>query len=182
MYTFQLLSQFVPPSPSPAVSKICSLCLHLYPCPANLACFWKRSFFSYLRRDETQPHTPTFRGITQDFAFGCVFYSMIEVSRSCSVAFDSLPPHGLYSPWNSPGQNTGVGSLYPSPGDLPNPGIEPRPPTSQADSLPAEPQGKPKNPDPDVKPRSPALQADSLPIELWGKPDFIPQWDIFWPL
>ena len=25
--------------------------------------------------------------------------------------FDSLQPHGLYSPWNSPGQNTGVGSL-----------------------------------------------------------------------
>ena len=25
---------------------------------------------------------------------------------------DSLRPHGLYSPWNSPGQNTGVGSLY----------------------------------------------------------------------
>ena len=24
---------------------------------------------------------------------------------------DSLWPHGLYSPWNSPGQNTGVGSL-----------------------------------------------------------------------
>ena len=24
---------------------------------------------------------------------------------------DSLRPHGLYSPWNSPGQNTGVGSL-----------------------------------------------------------------------
>ena len=23
---------------------------------------------------------------------------------------DSLRPHGLYSPWNSPGQNTGVGS------------------------------------------------------------------------
>ena len=30
---------------------------------------------------------------------------------------------------------------FPSPGDLPNPGIEPR----KADSLPAEPQGKPKN-------------------------------------
>ena len=25
--------------------------------------------------------------------------------------FNSLQPHGLYSPWNSPGQNTGVGSL-----------------------------------------------------------------------
>ena len=24
---------------------------------------------------------------------------------------DSLLPHGLYSPWNSPGQNTGVGSV-----------------------------------------------------------------------
>ena len=24
---------------------------------------------------------------------------------------DSLRPHGLYSPWNSPGQSTGVGSL-----------------------------------------------------------------------
>ena len=32
-------------------------------------------------------------------------------SESCSVVSDSLRPHGLYSPWNSPGQNTGVGSL-----------------------------------------------------------------------
>ena len=31
----------------------------------------------------------------------------------------------------------------PPPGDLPNPGIKPRSPTLQADSLPAEPQGKP---------------------------------------
>ena len=34
---------------------------------------------------------------------------------------------------------------FPSPGDLPNPGIEPRSPTLQVDSLPAEPQRKPKN-------------------------------------
>ena len=34
---------------------------------------------------------------------------------------------------------------FPSPGDLPNPGIEPRSPALQADSSPAEPQGKPKN-------------------------------------
>ena len=37
------------------------------------------------------------------------------------------------------------GSPFPSPGDLLNPGIEPRFPALQADSLPAEPQGKPKN-------------------------------------
>ena len=32
---------------------------------------------------------------------------------------------------------------FPSPGDLPNPGIKARSPALQADSLPAEPQGKP---------------------------------------
>ena len=32
-------------------------------------------------------------------------------SESCSVVSDSLQPHELESPWNSPGQNTGVGSL-----------------------------------------------------------------------
>ena len=31
--------------------------------------------------------------------------------KSHSVLCDSLQPHGLYSPWNFPGQNTGVGSL-----------------------------------------------------------------------
>ena len=32
-------------------------------------------------------------------------------SESHSVMSNSLRPYGLYSPWNSPGQNTGVGSL-----------------------------------------------------------------------
>ena len=32
-------------------------------------------------------------------------------SESCSVRSDSLRPCGQYSLWNSPGQNTGVGSL-----------------------------------------------------------------------
>ena len=35
------------------------------------------------------------------------------------------------------------GYPFPCPGDLPNPGIEPRSPALQADSLPFEPQGKP---------------------------------------
>ena len=33
---------------------------------------------------------------------------------------------------------------FPSPGDLPNPGIEPGSPALQADALPSEPPGKPK--------------------------------------
>ena len=126
---------------------------------------------------------------------------------------DSLWPHGLYSPWHSPGQNTGVGSCsllqgiyptqelnpgllhhrqvyhlsrqsspnhpiakslnrirlfatpwtvtyeaplsmgfsrqeywsglpFPSPGDLPDPGIELGSPALQADALTSEPPGK----------------------------------------
>ena len=35
------------------------------------------------------------------------------------------------------------GLPFPSPGDLPDPGIEPRCPTLQADALPSEPPGKP---------------------------------------
>ena len=42
-----------------------------------------------------------------------------------------------------PGKNTGVSCQFPSPGDLPNPGIKPRSPTLQAESLPAELQVKP---------------------------------------
>ena len=34
-----------------------------------------------------------------------------SASESHSVVSGSLRPHGLYSPWNSPCQNTGVGSL-----------------------------------------------------------------------
>ena len=37
----------------------------------------------------------------------------------------SLRPHGLYSPWNSPGQNTGVGSLSLLQGMFPTQGSNP---------------------------------------------------------
>ena len=66
-----------------------------------------------------------------------------------------------------------------SPRDLPNPGIKLRSPALQADSLPAEPQGKPKNAgvgslspsqgnlsNPVIELGPPASQADSLPTEL----------------
>ena len=48
-------------------------------------------------------------------------------SQSCSVMSNSLRPHGLYSPWNSPVQNTGVGSFSLLQGIFPtqrsNPGL-----------------------------------------------------------
>ena len=72
---------------------------------------------------------------------------------------------------------------FPFSSDLPNPGIKPRSPSLQADSLPAEPQGKPKKtgvgrlfflqgifPTQELNRGPPALQMDSLPTELSGKP------------
>ena len=64
-------------------------------------------------------------------------------SESHSVVLDSLRPHELYSTQNSPCQNAGVGSISLLQGNLPNPEIEARSPTLQADSLAAKPQGKP---------------------------------------
>ena len=69
--------------------------------------------------------------------------SLRRLCESLSVTSDSLQAHGPYGAWNSPGQDTGVGSQFPSPGDLPNPGIECRSPALQEDSSPAEPPGKP---------------------------------------
>ena len=42
---------------------------------------------------------------------GLKFCWVIIERMKVKVTSDSFQPHGLYSPWNSPGQNTGVGSL-----------------------------------------------------------------------
>ena len=63
-------------------------------------------------------------------------------SESHSVTSDSLQPHGLYSPWNSPGQNTGVGSLSLLQGIFLTQGSCI---AGRFFYLSAEPQGKPKN-------------------------------------
>ena len=55
------------------------------------------------------------------------------------------------------------GLPFPSPGDLPDPGIKPRFPALQANTLPSELPGKPQG-------KSLAFQADTLPSELLGKP------------
>ena len=41
-----------------------------------------------------------------------IFYLLEWVSESCSVVSNSLRLHGLNNAWNSPGQNTGVGSCH----------------------------------------------------------------------
>ena len=57
----------------------------------------------------------------------CLFYllPLKWKSENGSVMSDSLRPHGLYSSWNSLGQNTGVGSFYLLQGIFPTHGSNP---------------------------------------------------------
>ena len=102
-------------------------------------------------------------------------------SESRSVMSNSLWPHGLYSPGNSPGQNTGLGSLSLLQGIFPTQGSNPGLPHCRWVLYRLSHMGSPRIlkwvaipsrgdlPDPGIKPGSPALQEDSLPTELSGK-------------
>ena len=79
-------------------------------------------------------------------------------SVSRSVVSDSLQPHGAHQAPLSigfSGQEHWSGLSCPPPGDLPNPGTEP-------------------------KSASPAFQADSLPLSHWGNPLFTMSVTIFY--
>ena len=66
---------------------------------------------------------------------------LVKVAQSCLTLCNPMDytVHGILQAeyWS--------GYPFPSPGALPNPGIEPRSPTLQADFLPAEPQGSSRN-------------------------------------
>ena len=93
---------------------------------------------------------------------------------------DSLWPYGLYSSWNSPGQNTGVGSLSILQGIFPNQRSNPGllqcrrilhswPIRQTQENWSSKPSPSPSDlPNQGIEPGSPALQADSLPTELSG--------------
>ena len=50
-------------------------------------------------------------GIVGSYGHSSFSFLRKSESESLSVMSDFLRPHGLYSPWNSPGQNTGVDRL-----------------------------------------------------------------------
>ena len=111
-------------------------------------------------------------------------YVLCLVTKLCLTLCDPMDCSLSGScPWGLSRQGYWSGLPCPPPGDLHSPGIEPRSPSLQADSIPSEPPGKPMNtgvyslcllpgnlPDPGITLRSPALQADSLPGKLPGKP------------
>ena len=75
----------------------------------------------------------------------CLIYACLVIQLCptlCDLLYGSPPGscvHGIFFR-----QESWSGLPFPSPGDLPDPGIEPGSPALQADCLPAEPLGKPK--------------------------------------
>ena len=67
-----------------------------------------------------------------------------EVAQSCPTLCDpmdgSLPGSAIHGIFQA---SVLEWAAFPSPGDLPNPGMEPRSPALQTDALPSEPLGKP---------------------------------------
>ena len=111
----------------------------------------------------------------------CVCLATQSCPTLCNPT-DCSPP-GSSVQGDSPGGNTGVGYHALPQGIFPNPGMEPRSPAWQVDSLPSEPAGKCLNTGvgslallqgvflSGIKLGSPAPQADSLPAEIPGKPN-----------
>ena len=85
---------------------------------------------------------PTRRSCWSPRSRACALQQEKRESESCSVVSDFLRPHGLYSPWNSLGQNTGVGSLSLLQGLFPTQGSNPGLPHCRQSLLPFEPPGK----------------------------------------
>ena len=86
--------------------------------PVTKLTFFLLSFFTWHFSQKLPKETKEFKILP---------YWEVRRSENGSVVSNSLWPHGLYSSWNSPGQNTGVGSLsllqeiFPTQGS--NPGL-----------------------------------------------------------
>ena len=70
-------------------------------------------------------------------------HSVCLIAQSClTLCAPWTVAHRLLCPWRFSRQGYWTGLPCPPPGDFPNPGIEPRSPTLQENSLPSEPPGK----------------------------------------
>ena len=119
----------------------------------------------------------------------CIYFNLFKnkhiymwsKSESHSAVSDSLQPHGLYTAWNSTGQNTGVGSLFLLQGIFLTQGSNPGLPHCRRILYQLSYEGSPRIlqwgayplPSGSSQPRNGTrvswLQADSLPTELSGK-------------
>ena len=97
-------------------------------------------------RDSSPPGSPSLGFFSKNTGVGCHFLlQCMKVESESEVAQSCLTPGNSYQAPLSMGfsrQEYWSGLPFPSPGYLPNPGIEPWSPALQADSLPSEAPGK----------------------------------------
>ena len=147
---------------------------------------WTDGYKTFYRHVTTQWHPLTFLIYSKNQAYFIYFYFFYQAyfkeseSESRSIVSDPLWPID-YSPWNSPGQNTGVGSLSPLQGIFLTQGSNPGLPYCRCILYQLSHKGSPRILEwvaypfssGSFQPRSgtwsPALQVDSLPTELSGK-------------
>ena len=92
---------------------------------------WKKTYDKPRQHIKKQRHQFANKSpYSQSYVFSisqvCMWELDHEESReSCSVMSSALQPHGLYSPWNSPGQNTGVVHCFLLQGIFPAQGSSP---------------------------------------------------------
>ena len=151
----------------------------------KLVCFFILNFVSYLyildacmlvKSFQSCPtfYDPMNTGVLEWVAMPSSRGSSRSESESCSVMSYSLWPHELYSPWNSLGQNTGVGSLALLQGIFPTQELNPGLPHCRQILYQLSYQ---RSPHPGLKPTSltslPHWQTGSLPLVLPGKLTFV---------
>ena len=108
-----------------------------------------RGFFTTRALWEAQNLSNTQRSSRwQTDSFRAQAWTWIQKSDSYPVVSDSLQPHGLYSPWTSPGQNTGVGSLSLLQGIFPTQGSNPGLPHCRWILYQLNHKGRPLDPEP----------------------------------
>ena len=119
------------------LDKMGSFC-NFFPIPLK-QCFWQCNLWTiYIRFPVRNSDSLALPGHNWSRILEIWVWERVKVAQSCLT---------LCNPWTLQSMEfsrpeSWSGQPFPSPGDLPNPGIEPQSLALQADSLPAEPQGK----------------------------------------
>ena len=135
-----LPAEIYPPA-SPCCSRTPSVTCSLIPCICSCSSgFFLSAWSKYCSECSPNPIEAGIIGLAHSFSlWKLTCYSLSHVwlfVTPWTVTCQALLSMGFSR------QEYWCGLPFPSPGDLPNPGVEPRSPTLQADSLPSEPPGK----------------------------------------
>ena len=130
-------------SPLPSVSKALLLASFLLSIPLLIRVCWRLTcWFPLVRYSQAK-----FIHFEGESKIVLSIIMKVKVPHSCSTLCDPMDyvacQASLSMEFSS--QEYWSGLPFPSPGDLPNPGIKPGSPSLQADSLLSEPSGKPIN-------------------------------------